>query len=110
MYEFTVLRALGLQRVQALAQVFLEYLFLTAYGAAAGAAVGAAASILFSPFFRVTGVQEAPLPPLLPVIAQDQIVNFAIASAVVMIVLELIVIAAAISGRMFRSLALRSQA
>jgi putative ABC transport system permease protein len=109
-YEFTVLRALGLYRGQALGQVLLEYLFLTAYGAAAGAAVGMAAAILFSPFFRVTGMREAPLPPLLPIIAQDRIMGIAVAMAAIMIVLEMIVIAAAISGRMFRSLALRSQA
>jgi hypothetical protein len=36
--------------------------------------------------------------------------GIAVAMAAIMIVLEMIVIAAAISGRMFRSLALRSQA
>ncbi len=110
LYEFTVLRALGLYRGQALTQVFLEYLFLTSYGAVAGAAVGIATSTLFSPFFRVTGMREIPLPPLVPVIAQDRIESFVAVFAVIMIVLELMVIAAAISGRRFRSLALRSQA
>ena len=109
LHRFTILHAIGLFRRQILAQVLLEYFFLTAYGAAAGALVGAVTSRLFAPFFRITGAQEIALPPLIPVIAQDQIMHLAMAFGGVMIVLELAVIASALYRRFFNMLAPRSQ-
>ena len=38
-----------------------------------GALIGNAASELFIPFFRFTGEQGVPLPPLLPVFAEQQV-------------------------------------
>ncbi len=101
LYRFAVLRAIGLLRRQVLGQIILEYGILTAYGAAAGAYIGALASQLFSPFFRITGEKGVPLPPLIPVIAQDEIVRLAVIFAAAMILMELAVIAVALYRRLF---------
>jgi putative ABC transport system permease protein len=102
LYRFTILHAIGLQRRQILGQVFLEYMFLTAYGAAAGAFIGMQVSKLFSPLFRITGARQIVLPPLIPILAQDQIASMAIAFALLMIVLELGIIGSALYRRFFR--------
>jgi putative ABC transport system permease protein len=102
LYRFTILYAIGLQRRQILAQVLMEYLFLTAYGAAAGALIGSQVSRFFAPFFRVTGAQELVLPPLIPVIARDSIRDMAIAFALIMILMELGIIGSALYRRFFR--------
>lgn len=102
LYRFTILYAIGLQRRQILAQVLMEYVFLTAYGAAAGALIGSQVSRFFAPFFRITGAREIVLPPLIPVIARDQIRDMAIAFALIMIVLELGIIGSALYRRFFR--------
>jgi putative ABC transport system permease protein len=84
LYRFTVLYAIGLQRRQILGQVLMEYLFLTAYGAAAGAIIGSQVSRFFAPFFRITGAQQVVLPPLIPVIARDQITDMAMAATLIL--------------------------
>jgi putative ABC transport system permease protein len=110
LHSFAVLHAIGLQRRQILGQVLMEYIGITAYGAAGGAVIGMAAAVLFSPFFRIAGVQNAPLPPLLPVVPEDLIIQMAIIFAVVMIGLELFVITVALIRRLPRLLALRGGA
>ncbi|MEJ5198168.1 MAG: FtsX-like permease family protein [Anaerolineae bacterium] len=107
LHSFAVLHAIGLQRRQILGQVLLEYIAITAYGAAGGALVGTFASYLFAPFFRIAGVKNAPLPPLLPVVPDDLITQMAIVFAGVMIGLELLVIALALIRRLPRLLTLR---
>ena len=106
LYWFAVLRAIGLTRRQVVGQVILEYGFLTAYGALAGAGIGAMCSLLFAPLFRVTGEKGIPLPPLLPVIAGDQIRYLAISFAAAMVLLEVVVIVAALYRRMFEAMRL----
>jgi len=108
LHSFAVLHAIGLQRRQILSQVLLEYLAITAYGAAGGAVIGTFASYLFAPFFRIAGIQNAPLPPLLPVVPDDLIAQLAITFAAVMIGLELLVITIALILRLPRLLTLRS--
>lgn len=100
LYRFAVLRAVGLMRRQIVGQVVLEYMFLTAYGAAAGAFIGALTSELFVPFFRVTSAKEVPLPPLIPVIAQDSIGQLAITFASLIILLEVVIITLALYQRL----------
>jgi hypothetical protein len=95
-----------LKRPQILGQVAMEYLILTAYGAVAGVMAGVLAANLFVPLFRVTGEEGAPLPPLLPVIAQEEILPLAAFFVGIMIVLELITIAAAIYQRLSSALRL----
>ncbi|MCX7671815.1 MAG: FtsX-like permease family protein, partial [Anaerolineae bacterium] len=107
LHSFAVLHAIGLQRRQILGQVLLEYTAITAYGAAGGALIGTLASYLFAPFFRIAGVKNAPLPPLLPVVPDDLITQMAIVFAGVMIGLELLVIAVALIRRLPRLLTLR---
>jgi len=107
LHSFAVLHAIGLQRRQILGQVLLEYIAITAYGAAGGALIGTFASYLFAPFFRIAGVKNAPLPPLLPVVPDDLIAQMAITFAGIMIGLELVVIAVALIRRLPRLLTLR---
>jgi putative ABC transport system permease protein len=97
LYRFTVLRAMGLMRRQVVGQVILEYTLLTVCGAAAGAFIGVAASELFVPFFRVTGEKGLPLPPLIPVIAQQDIRYLVVTFAGIMVLMEIVVIAKALS-------------
>lgn len=106
MFIFSVMRAIGLKRPQILGQVTMEYLILTAYGAVAGVVAGIIASGLFVPLFRVTGEAGVPLPPLLPIIAEDQILPLAALFIGLMIVLELITITAAIYRRLSTALRL----
>lgn len=106
MFLFSVMRAIGLKRPQILGQVAMEYLILTAYGAVAGVIIGVLAANLFVPLFRVTGEEGAPLPPLLPLIAQEEILPLALFFVGIMIVLELITIAAAIYQRLSSALRL----
>jgi putative ABC transport system permease protein len=109
LFIFSVLRAIGLKRPQIIGQIALEYMILIAYGAVAGVAAGSIAANLFVPLFRVTGEQGAPLPTLLPIIAQDQIWPLALVFATVMIGLELIVISGAIYQRLANALRLGHQ-
>ena len=101
LHRFTILRAVGLQRSQISVQVILEYLFLTAYGAVAGALVGSAASNLFVPFFRITGEKGVPLPPLIPIIAADKVRWLVLAFVAVIVLMEVAVIARALSRRAY---------
>ncbi|MGC9468766.1 MAG: FtsX-like permease family protein [Anaerolineae bacterium] len=104
LHRFTILRAIGLLRRQITGQVVMEYAFLTAYGSIAGALIGSFASSLFVPLFRITGEEGVPLPPLIPIIAEDQ-VRLLIAVFVGLIIgLEVLVITRALSKRAFSML------
>jgi putative ABC transport system permease protein len=109
LYYFGMMRAMGVKRYQVIGQVILEYSLLTSYGATAGVLIGAVATELFVPLFRVTGEAGAPLPPLLPVIAQDQIIPLAVIFAGVMVLLELILISTALYRRLIVALRLGHQ-
>jgi putative ABC transport system permease protein len=109
LYQFSVLRAVGLQRREIVGQVGLEYVVLTAYGALAGVACGVLAAYLFVPFFRISVGSGAPLPPLIPIIAENQIAPLAIAFSIVMICLELIIISSAFFTRLFEALRMGHQ-
>ena len=54
LYQFSVLRAVGLRRAEIVGQVALEYSVLTAYGAIAGVLCGSVAANLFVPLFRTS--------------------------------------------------------
>lgn len=92
-YRLAVLNAVGLSRNQILAQVVMEYAFLALFGAVAGALIGLFASELFIPFFRFTGEQGVPLPPLIPIIANDQLRNLSLVFGVLIVGVEVITIA-----------------
>jgi ABC-type antimicrobial peptide transport system permease subunit len=101
LFRFAVLRAVGLMRHQVIGQAILEYAFLTACGAIAGAFIGVTASELFVPFFRVTGERGTPLPPLIPIVAQQDINRLAVTFAGVMVLMGVAVIARIFSRRHF---------
>lgn len=88
LYQFGVMRAIGLLRRQLILQIILEYGVLILYGAFVGLWIGAATSTLFVPFFRISGVQSAPLPPLIPVFARDQLLPLTLAFATIMVLVE----------------------
>ena len=110
LFQFGVLRAIGLYRRQVLSQVILEYSLLIAYGVLSGWWIGAVTSQLFAPFFRLTDVASIPLPPLIPVIPQDKITNLVLIFAAVMLLIEVSVIARALAGRLFSALRIGHQA
>jgi putative ABC transport system permease protein len=109
LYYFGMMRAMGLRRSQVIGQVILEYTLLTAYGAAAGVIIGTVATELFVPLFRVTGEGGIPLPPLLPVIAQEEIIPLAIIFAGIMVLLELLLVGVALYRRLVTALRLGHQ-
>jgi putative ABC transport system permease protein len=92
-YRFAMMHAVGLSRGQIMAQVVMEYTFLAVFGALSGALIGLFASRLFVPFFRYTGERGVPLPPLLPIIAEQAVTNLALAFATVVILAEVVTIA-----------------
>ncbi|MBX3053502.1 MAG: ABC transporter permease [Caldilineaceae bacterium] len=104
LFHFSVLRAIGMRRAAVAAQVMLEYAILTAYGAVVGVLVGSYAAELFVPLFRVGSGPNAPLPPLLPIIAGEEILPMVIAFAGLMVVLELAVLSSALYRRIFVAL------
>jgi putative ABC transport system permease protein len=103
-YRFAVLHAVGLSRRQIVAQVIMEYAFLAIFGALAGTLIGAFASELFVPFFRFTGEQSAPLPPLLPIIARQEVRNLAFGFSLVVVLAEVATIISALYRRVMAAL------
>jgi hypothetical protein len=93
-----------MRKSQIIGQVFMEYGILTTYGAVAGVLIGSWAANYFVPLFRVTGEAGIPRPPLLPIIAQDQIIVLAVVFAGLMVILELVIIALALRRRLFAML------
>lgn len=103
-YRLAVLNAVGLSRNQILMQVVFEYAFLALFGAIAGALIGMFASELFVPFFRFTGEQGIPLPPLVPVIASDRLRMMSLIFGVTIVGLEVAVIASILHNRLVQIL------
>jgi len=104
LFHFSVLRAIGMRRAAVAAQVMLEYAILTAYGAVVGVLIGSYAAELFVPLFRVGSGPNAPLPPLLPVLAGEKILPMVLAFAGLMVLLELVVLSSALYRRIFVAL------
>jgi hypothetical protein len=84
--------------------VIMEYAFLAVFGALAGALIGVFASELFVPFFRFTGEQGAPLPPLLPIIARQKVWNLAFSFSLVVVLAEVLTIASVLYRRVMAAL------
>ncbi len=91
-YRFAVLNALGLLRQQIIRQVVTEYSFLSLFGAAAGAWIGITVSRMVVPFFRYTGEKGIPLPPIIPIIAEDQVLVLAVIFTLVILIAEVLTI------------------
>ena len=103
-YRFAVLHAVGLSRRQIMLQVIFEYAFLALFGALAGALIGVVTSQLFVPFFRFTGDASAPLPPLIPLIANGQLRALSFGFAAAIIVAEIATVASTLHNRLAQML------
>jgi putative ABC transport system permease protein len=101
-YRFSVLHAVGLLHRQIVTQVVMEYTFLAAFGAVSGAFIGMIASRLFVPFFRYTGEKGTPLPPLVPLTADQSMRNLAIIFTVIIVLAEVTTITSALRRRLVR--------
>jgi len=101
LYRFAVLHAVGLTRRQIVAQAILEYAFLTVCGAATGTLIGVVAARLFVPFFRVTGEGGIPLPPLVPLVARQDIDRLTVTFVSVMVLMGVVVLTRALSRHRF---------
>lgn len=104
MFQFGVLRAVGVLRAQIIGQISIEYILLTGYGTISGAIIGSLASQIFSPFFRITAEVRNPLPPLMPLIAEEEIAILALVFACAIIVIEVSVTFQALTRRLFDAL------
>jgi putative ABC transport system permease protein len=91
-YLFDVMHAVGITRGQTITQVIIEYAFLTVFGALSGALIGRLTSMLFVPFFRFTGESRVPLPPLIPIIAEQTMWILIIVFTILVITVEVITI------------------
>ena len=99
-YHLAMLLSMGIERGQMMAQVVLEYAFLSIFGVTAGAGIGVATSLLFVPFFRFTGEKGAiPLPPLLPIIAWPQVYLLTGIFTAIVVVAQIITITLSIRQR-----------
>lgn len=101
-YRFSVLHAVGLLHRQIVTQVVMEYSFLAAFGALTGTLIGMAASRLFVPFFRYTGEKGTPLPPLIPLTADQSMRNLAILFTLIIVSAEVATITSALRRRLVR--------
>ena len=105
-FHFAILRAGGLGNGQIIGQVSLEYILLTLFGATAGIFIGSWTAEFFVPMFRIANESRLAMPPLIPIIAQNEVVALALIFAGVMILLEVILIGTALYQRMFDALRL----
>jgi putative ABC transport system permease protein len=105
-YQFGVLRAMGLGQRQVLLQVIQEYTFLTLYCALGGLLIGILTTQLFIPFFRITGDATLPLPPLIPIVVQEQIIGLTLFFVTALIIVEIVVVTRGLRQRIFETLRL----
>ena len=109
LFQFGVLRAIGAQRRQLVAQLTIEYGLLVLYGTIAGSLIGAYASELFTPFFRSASQSKVMLPPLIPIIAQDEVFRLTVIFGVVIILVELAATAQAMRRQLFEIMRMGKQ-
>ncbi len=67
-YQFSVLRALGMQHGQLVTQVICEYILLAVFGALAGISIGVMAANQIVPSFQILRGPGILVPPLVPVV------------------------------------------
>ena len=109
LFLFSVMRSIGLKRLQVLTQVGFEYALLITYASVAGVIIGTVATRLFVPLFRVTGDPGKALPPLLPILNQAQVIPLVVGFTLGIIVLEILIIRTAIFQRLSHALRLGHQ-
>ncbi len=109
LYQFGVMRAMGLLHRQVVGQVVLEYALLTLYGALIGAMIGLSTAETFAPFFRIPDQAGVPPPPLIPVVQQEASLQLALLFVLGMVLVEMIVLIRALSTRLFDALRMGHQ-
>ncbi|MGC9348054.1 MAG: FtsX-like permease family protein [Anaerolineae bacterium] len=103
-YHFAILRAVGMEQRQLMGQVAIEYSVLTLYSALLGTLIGLLTSRLFIPFFRFTGEQSVPRPPLVPIIAWSEVAPLALGFTAAMILVQIGVVLFAVARGVLRVL------
>ena len=109
LYQFSVLRAVGLRRGEIIGQVGLRVYRAHGLWCDGRGGVWCLGSLSLCPFLPHQRGCGAPLPPLIPIIAQNQIAPLAIVFSIVMILLELIIISSAFYTRLFEALRMGHQ-
>ncbi len=104
LFRFTILRAVGLSLVQVISQVAIEYTILMVYSVAGGAAIGVWASRVFIPFFQAADGNVLRPPTMVPLIAWQDIGRISGAFVLVLVLAQILVVAAALRGGVFQAL------
>ena len=99
-----VLRAMGTTSGQVVRQVSIEYLVLILFGGIAGVVIGSLAAQTFVPLFRVADGLQAPLPPMLPILATDKVLPLTSIFLAVMLAMQLLLIAITLRSRLYSAL------
>ncbi|MCB0182981.1 MAG: ABC transporter permease, partial [Caldilineaceae bacterium] len=110
LFEFGVLRAIGLKHSQVMWQVALEYVALTLYCGVVGAVLGWASALLFVPFLRVPASSGSPPPPLLPLIDQGGMFELTLAFTSWMVLAQVVMMIYALRRSRFEALRIGHQA
>jgi putative ABC transport system permease protein len=107
--RFAVLCAVGLSRVQVIAQVAIEYVVLMIYAVAGGTTIGVLAAKLFVPFFQAADENILDPPPMVPLIAWAEIARIAGVFISVLLLAQFTVIVRALRRGAFQALRMGDQ-
>lgn len=102
--QLAVLRAMGTTSGQVVRQVSIEYLVLILFGGIAGVVIGSLAAQTFVPLFRVANGLQAPLPPMLPILATDKVLPLTAIFLAIMLAMQLLLIAITLRSRLYSAL------
>ena len=104
--RLAVVQALGLGRGGVLVSLAVEHLLTVVYGVAGGLGIGVLAARLYVPFFPLTDMRQAPVPPFLPHV--DWPLAWGLASAVgaTLVAIEAVILWHVARMRIFEALRL----
>ena len=104
LFRFSILRAVGISRLQVVAQVAVEYVILMIYGVAVGAGIAIGASRLFIPYFQAANKSGLRPPRMLPIVAWQEIGLICAAFALSLILAQTIMLLSALRRGVFQAL------
>jgi putative ABC transport system permease protein len=104
--RFAVLQALGLERGQILATVFIEYGMVLLFSVFAGTALGIVGAQRYVPFFQLTDSAQVPVPPYLPLIDRERAILLALVMIVALALAQLAILVRLARSRIFEILRL----
>jgi hypothetical protein len=102
--RFAILQAMGMQRLQVISVVSVEYLVTVAYSLLSGLGLGMIGSRLFVPFFSLTGSRQVPVPPFIATIDWGQARSFAAMMGLTLVLAQAIVLWQMLRARLFEAL------